>query len=405
MRINRIPTKLNKFFSASSNFFTKPQWAHFRGTILAIAITWQARNFKGLSKILTRRHRTRLGTFFWESSWDSAGVLAAHAYEELERLGLKAGETIYFVFDDSHTEKTGKKMEGCSTYWDHCLGAYLWGHNFVASGIWARGRFIPFALQMYLKKEFCEATKRDFKKLTEIAAGLIASFEPPPGVKVVALFDSFYLCPKVVEAIKAKRWNFISVAKSNRNIMAQGHRTKTGRYTNNILARGGQKIKVHAWNKIKIYKVAARRVDLSKIGEVLLVASRRKQGDKPISLVTDLLDWNPKRVVEAYEGRWSIELYFKAVKQHLGLEDYQTTKIAGAVKHLHLVSIAFALLTHLGSNLQGRAKQRKIRASAFNVRTLQDHARKLLLEDTVNFIYKNCKDKKVARRLSKLLIT
>jgi hypothetical protein len=67
-------------------------------------------------------------------------------------------------------------------------------------------------------------------------------------------------------------------------------------------------------------------------------------------------------VLSHYLHRWAIEVFFKASKQHLGLGDYQVLRYRGVVRYLHLVLIAYLLLTHLGlcapdvqADVQGRS--------------------------------------------------
>jgi len=55
------------------------------------------------------------------------------------------------------------------------------------------------------------------------------------------------------------------------------------------------------------------------LGEVRLVVSREVDGFH--FYVSNGVDWTVRRVVEAYRVRQSIEVYYRDVKQNLGLEE------------------------------------------------------------------------------------
>jgi SRSO17 transposase len=68
----------------------------------------------------------------------------------------------------------------------------------------------------------------------------------------------------------------------------------------------------------------------------------------------------PKQIISAYDERWHIEVFFKDAKRLLGPGQYQNRPYRAAVKHLHPVCFAYALLTHLaihGSGEKGKPKK------------------------------------------------
>lgn len=92
--------------------------------------------------------------------------------------------------------------------------------------------------------------------------------------------------------------------------------------------------------------VAGTPVQVSTSGPVFLVASRRKREKKVVALVTNHPHLTDRALGREPGHRWVLEVFFKGAKQHLGLGEYQPRTLEGAVKHLHLSLIAFALLTH-----------------------------------------------------------
>ena len=92
-------------------------------------------------------------------------------------------------------------------------------------------------------------------------------------------------------------------------------------------------------------------------------------------------------------------------KQHLGLGDYQFLRYRAVERYLHLVLIAYHLLTHLAKTrssekapLIGRTPLRLP-----SVPAMQAILRGILLEDTVNSLAEGKKYKKLAKKLKSML--
>ena len=122
-------------------------------------------------------------------------------------------------------------------------------------------------------------------------------------------------------------------------------------------------------------------------GAVQLVASRVPRQSKVLPLICSGLSWSAERILRAHRTRWSIESYFKETKQYLGLGDYQNLSYQSAVRHLHLVCIAYVLLTHMGSApcAQGKPSQPRLCVSP-RVTELQTHLRRVVLQDMADLI-------------------
>src|SRR5215210_7064495 len=88
-----------------------------------------------------------------------------------------------------------------------------------------------------------------------------------------------------------------------------------------------------------------------------------------------------------YFQRWPVELLFKMSKQHLGLGDYQVLRYRGVERYLHLVMIAYLLLTHLAlsePDVQAALLKKRSELRLPSVPHLQEHLRHLLWEETVH---------------------
>jgi len=168
----------------------------------------------------------------------------------------------------------------------------------------------PAALR---KKADCRELGIPFRKTTELAADLIGEFTPPEGVKVVALFDSYYLCKTVVKACRAKGFRFASTLKANRNLFRGGRKLKAGKYAHSAWKRGSKET-------IRRRNATYRLVDagwmgVGNLGPLHVVLSRKQGERKVLGIVSDDPDLSARQIVETYTHRWPIEVFFKDVKQ------------------------------------------------------------------------------------------
>ena len=172
-----------------------------------------------------------------------------------------------------------------------------------------------------------------------------------------------------------------------------------------MLRRSGRWYRIEGLKSVSSYRVAQRVGHMKHLGEVKVVFSRRRNDKGFIALVTDDLGASPKRIVADYLKRWAIEMLIKDEKQQLGLSDYRVLRYRAVVRHLHLVDVAYACLTHLALKdqaAQGRkTKNRVLRLPT--VSQLKARMRQLVWQEAVDDVIKHSHERPVIRRLEKLL--
>ena len=411
-RIVRIPARIDKKCFSDPRLrrhFSKPQWAHFRSLALAFMITIYRHTVTGLDRAIKYGpHRTKRGDFFTSSKWDSAAVLRDVAKISLEKLGVRAGETIYLIIDDSHARKRGKKMQGAGKYRDMSTMSFLWGHNFILGGISYRGRFVPYDLRLAMKPGWCRKLGRDFKTLPELAAEMIRSFDVAEtmGVKVRVLFDAGYMNKKVVAAVVERGWEYFSTLPSNRSIKVKGRWTHVKEYRRCIPKRQFRAVHCRASSGSKTFWATSRCFWLKSIGSVKVAFSKRSPKGKALPIVTNAVNISQKELLEVYQLRWPIECFFKAGKQILGLAEYQTGKAEGIEKHLRLVSAVYSLLlqTMEGWVPQKRAKGNKKMQDleSLSLMKARDEVRHWVFEDLLAYLEESGDPKQIVRQLRRL---
>lgn len=359
-----------------------------------------------LSRVLrSSSHRTKHGEFLWKSPFDAPGILQTIALDTLRRLYRRNGGCCYFIIDETQTLKRAKKMAAVGKLYHHAQKRYATGHTLLKVCLCYRGVTIPWGTWLYVKKEDAPALKVPFTTLTQLAAQAILQAHLPADLPVKVLFDSYYLCPPVVEACRHRGWHYIGMAKSNRRFLVQGQWRKLRSYGPNVLKRQGR------WHRIeglcggkRSYGLAERVGKLKKLGEVKVVFSRRRGESKTVALVTDDLQATARDVVADYLKRWAIELLIKDQKQHLGLGDYRVLRYEAVVRHLQLVDCAYACLTHLAlkqPSVQGQRKAKVLRLPSIS--QLKVCLQQVIWQETVQEVIIKSHERPVIRRLEALL--
>lgn len=404
--IGRVPAILRSFFSPIRDDFSKPAFRHFSGLVLAFALgtVHTIGRLNGLLRGHT--HRTKDGEFLWKSHWDESWVLQQIALDTLRRLHRK-GEPIYLILDDTQTLKRAKKMQGVGTLFHHAEKRYVTGHTILKACLVYRGVTIPWASVLYVKKQHAAGLGVPFKKLTELAADIIGEAPLGDGADVIVLFDSFYLCSTVVDAVVFRKWRYIGVGKGNRRFIVGGQGHRLDAYGRNVLRRSGKWQTVVGLRKSRTCRVAERIGLLKGLGEVRVVFSRRKEDHEGFALVTNDRSRAARKVVADYLLRWSIELLIKDEKQHLGLGDYRVLRYRAVVRHLHLVDIAYACLTHVGLRAARAKGETKTKNACLlrlpPIRQLKTELERIIWRETVNDVVRVSHDKRVIRRLERLM--
>ena len=388
LKIARIPAVMQPFFNQAAVFLSVPQMAHFSLLVLGLVLTAGRGNVSALSRLRTRgAHRTKVNEFLTRSNWDSATILqrvTLWLLERARRLPARKGELdtdiLFLVIDETKQGKRGKKMAGRSKVYVPSQKRYIKGTIVVEAVLVFRGITLPWAAELYLPKKEATRLGIPFVSQIDLAVQMIAALPDADGLRVFVLFDSFYACKAVVQAVRARKWDFISVAKSNRVVITPGpkpagkNRT-VATYMAQALRHGGSWVHLGKGRRKRSYRVAVKNAGLRGIRSVRFVFStivregkQRLTVPKPLALITSATELNPKEVIRLYQYRWSIELFFAEVKQRLGWSQYQTRSLTGSRRHLHLVNLAHALLTHLrltqGEGAQAAGRQITIAASS-----------------------------------------
>jgi hypothetical protein len=345
MIIDHCPRFVQRFFGCHTAVLSKPQRCHLWRIVLAMAVGSCGAKLSHLAAmILGGRHRTRLGSFLRDADWDAPGVLREQVLATLRWMRPRRGETIELLIDDTRIAKRGRRMAALQKIWDHAHQRFVRGHIWVVAAIRFRGVVLPWRIELWKPRQ---AAKRDYRKTTDIAAEIIATFELPWMLKVRVLFDAFYLCPQVAKTCRNKGFLWFSVASRNRSFRRdRGRRAKLGSLAPGWLRHDARSVRMPRARGYAKMRIASVDGHLSRIGQVRLVASKRRRDPwRNLVIFATNARGDARQIVSVYERRWDIEVMFKELRSDLGLGDYQMLDERPIVRHLHLCVLAHLLLT------------------------------------------------------------
>jgi len=326
--------------------FSKPQFRNFSTYILGLVAGDGRKNVEAINRcFVDAGDQSTLNRFLTASPWSLQLFEAKRLALVRENLHVPEGSTGFLILDDTINKKTGLHMEEAGYHYDSSEGRAVWGHDLVTTH-YVNGKVeYPVRLDLYVKRETCLKEERIFKTRIQLACEQIEAFKPPTGTRTIVVFDSWFFCRQIVEAARAKEWDWVTQAESNRIIHHEGQRMNVTQLAERLPEKCFKTVNV----KGEDFTLHSIGVWMPKTGNVKLVVSKEKDGFH--YYVTNRLDWSDRQVIEAYKVRHTIDVFYRDVKQNLGLEEYQMRKGRGAIIHWHLVFTAYTLLTLLRQSI------------------------------------------------------
>lgn len=338
-----IPKNLANLFRRFKSYFTVSQWKHFYSLILAIQLSHGRTDLSSLSEVLRKKlnARTSMGHFLRKSKWAPTFILQAMSMNLLaDFLLLSPNSEVFLIIDSTIWNRASTKVFGGSKV---KLPNGGFGKGQIAMvAILRVGYFVlPYALELVLSKTWAKTLKRPHRTQTQIAEEIIKNFQPPSGINVVVLFDSFFGSKGVLKQCVTKDFVFVTNLKSNRIVKVVGQEKNVGNYAKNVMSRNCEPVKIGK----QVFLTAWRPVSLPSVGKVYLTFSRKVDHKRVFHLATNQFMYQHE-MIRLYLKRWAIECFFKDVKHHLGFGRYPARSNKSASAHLHLILMAHALLTH-----------------------------------------------------------
>jgi len=344
------------------------------------------------------RHRAQVSRFLRGShlgngSQEYQSVAAALIAMECRRRGRWL-----FILDKTCTSRQGRKTPNTFSTgnrqrrprkgrrYNQKKNASKRCHGFVMGLlITPSGYRIPFH-RCYYTEGYCREKQLDHRTEAELGAALIRTLPVPDGTEVVVLGDTAYEAASVREACEERMFSWIGPANPERVLAGEKPRPKVSSRISTMTVRQFSPIRL---TPAKGDYVAQRRVSACRIGpkaktrtfyahkerlhvhhvgyvQVVFSTKDKPQNGKPIDrqktkiLMTNNLKLSTAEIVELYDLRWQIELFFKELKSKLGFHQYGFLDFAAVESWVECCLITYLYLEwHRAKRLSRRGLARE----------------------------------------------
>ncbi len=282
--------------------------------------------------------------------------------------GLKNEQIRAFVFDDTIKHRRGKKVEGSSWHFDHTEGRCVQGQQVLEMGLVTPKGYLPIDSQIYVSaskailkedkftdsrsavaldyEDACNLNKnemmRDMMKRS-LRAGIIANY---------VITDSWFGNKgNIYETKHLGLTGFFRMKCGTTNYRING-RLLSDKALYVLLKKKARAVKGMPWKAFSIIvelnfeKESGIKDDWQEVLLVFTVPKDEHSGKYGLFLCTDP-ELTPQKVLEIYSLRWSIEVYFKEVKQNMGFLSEQTGNYACHYASIHLSAIRYMVFSHI----------------------------------------------------------
>ncbi len=295
------------------------------------------------------------------SAWVAQAVYAAHGWGEAAAMSA-------FVVDDTLKHRRGKKVEGVSSHFDHNEGRRVMGQQTLQLGLAAPRGFMPLGQQIYIGEKKVQELRQPFADKRQAVAKdyqrAVSQNKNQMLQKMLrrALRLGFKAASLVGDAwfgtkgnIKAVReMGLCGIFQMKRGLLEyyfQG-RAYTAPMLYELVRRRmkrkkGQRFRTYALTvELNLAEKPNEPAQWITVKLVFSAPNNPNKNNWVVFLCTD-----PQRSVEeilqTYSMRWSVEVYFKEIKQNLGFLWEQSWRYTTHYASIHLSALRYLLFYHL----------------------------------------------------------
>lgn len=266
-----------------------------------------------------------------------------------------------------------------------------------------RGGRIPLPRRSYYTKAYCKQHGRRYRTLNDLAAWMLKEITVPEDVDVTVVFDSAFDADKTHRVCRGRGFREVFPIDPNRVLATSEGEGAEGipgaqvvAWTRNWDQEEFELIELQVNNEDLVffrrrhvdnlrvqktkrrYAAAARRAAVSKLGACLIVASYKENPKVPL-LPGQSADWQAyhvsetlsrkqgkkvplrwhgkilactdstataRQVIEWYEVRWQVELFFRELKSRLQFGCYVLMKFEAVERYVDFLLMGFLFLEH-----------------------------------------------------------
>jgi hypothetical protein len=300
---------------------------------------------------------------------------------------------LLIALDDFINTKTGKKIFGCATIFDHAAktnqSKYPWAQNVVLAGVLklVKGRWacLPLAFRFYLPQKAVKAQSENMKvpgkdplfqtKLEQAVEMLTQVSHHFAGAAITVVCDSWFGNDGLFTPLRKHLGDsvqLLSRLRSNtalymmppiRTFKKQGRPEKYGQRLGScaeLAARFIPKASTHRvflygkYREVHAFSMAAMLKNIKSPVRVVWVFRKTQW----VALFSTDMELSVEQIIEYYGARWKIESGFKEIKQDIGSSKTQTRNAHAVINHLNFSLMATSIVWIYGTRLENTPERR-----------------------------------------------
>lgn len=286
---------------------------------------------------------------------------------------------LVLVLDDFINPKTGKKIFGCASIFDHAAKSnqskYPWAQNVVTVGLLKiikdRWACLPMAFRFYLpQKAIQEKTINVMKdgkvesfqtKLAQAASMIVEIASHFAGVPILVVTDSWFGNNGLFKPVRQTlglQFHLLSRLRvssmlyglaPDRKTKQRGAKRKYGEKLGSVANLAAQFRDLAVCYQVVLYGksrevLAYDQIFMLKTLKCAVRVVWVYRRTRWVALFTTDLSLSIEQIISIYGARWKIESGFKELKQEIGSQKSQTRDANAVTNHLHFCMMAVTLV-------------------------------------------------------------
>jgi hypothetical protein len=281
------------------------------------------RSFEALGKIAKKSGDTI--TRLLVPAEKSSGIMLKIAQKM-----FRDSKAITIVIDDTLLKKMfSKAIEGVGLIFDTGLKIEVLAYKLLVCSVTDGKYTLPLSCSFLFSKDVLPDPAES--KMDIVKRMILNAIQFFPDKEIIVTFDGAFASKALLAWANQNGIAVEARMHSNRKVHYKGQKIAI-RDIKGLLPKGRQMARTIPvlWHAIPLYITAQRRFD--------------KHGNETFIFQAATFQAKPSHHVKTYQKRWGVEMLFRTVKQHLGLQECFSTKVSTQLNHVTAVLLAYALL-------------------------------------------------------------
>ncbi len=290
-------------------------------------------------------------------------------------------KTSVLIIDDTAKEKTGRKGENLTWFYDHCKKNYLIGYQVVVA-VWHNGTVaIPLDFEFKIgSSKVKSATKSNCKKGSHSAQRKQMAKQKKTDLSIqfikraiqrhfefrYILWDSWYNTSAslqfIFKELKSKGIDLISMFKrDNQKFMYQG----------NLVTSKAIYHRIGKWNRDRSTGILFKSAKITvldkqsnrtpekqlQLGEVRMCFFKYPHQKRYKIIISTDTELTEMEILQFYMKRWAVEVVFRDLKQHFGYNQSKSSKYAPQIADLTIRCVFYIMFCSLKVDNPGKSTE------------------------------------------------